>query len=96
MGPAALRLIAVWAALMVLLALTIGATFLSLGPLLPAVSFGIAFMKAGLVLWFFMEMRREDGLARIAAAAGFVWISILLILTAVDGLSRGAFGSVTG
>jgi cytochrome c oxidase subunit 4 len=91
MGGAALRLVLVWAALLVLLALTIGATFLRLGPVLPLVSFGIATAKAALVLWFFMELRRENGLARVAALAGFAWLAILFIMTATDNLSRGRF-----
>jgi len=87
MSPA-LRLVAVWAALMLLLAATAGASFLPLGPAKPFVAYAIAAAKAGLVLWFFMEMRREDGLVRLAAAAGFVWLLFLLVLTASDMLTR--------
>lgn len=87
--PEVPRLIAVWIALMGLLALTVGASFLPLGPVLPFVSFGIAAAKAGLIVWFFMEMRREDALARLAVAAGFVWLSLMFILIATDVSTRG-------
>jgi caa(3)-type oxidase subunit IV len=36
-----------------------------------------------------MEMRREGSLARLAMIVGFVWLAILLMLTAADFLTRG-------
>jgi cytochrome c oxidase subunit 4 len=92
MGGAVRQLVTVWAAMMGLLALTIGAIFLHLGPVLPAISYGIATTKAALVLWFFMEMRKENGIARLAIATGFSWLAILLILTAADSGTRGIIG----
>ncbi|PEQ13644.1 hypothetical protein B2G71_04775 [Novosphingobium sp. PC22D] len=85
---ASLRLVLVWAALMGLLALTIGASFLPLGPVLPVISYAIAAAKAGLVLWFFMELREEGGLARLAGMAGFIWLAFLLTLLAADLTTR--------
>ncbi len=85
---ASLRLVLVWAALLVLLGLTVAATFLRAGPVLPLLSYGIALAKAGLVLWWFMDLRRDAGLARIAGLAGFIWLSILLLLIAADYLTR--------
>jgi cytochrome c oxidase subunit 4 len=82
------RLVLVWIALMGLLALTIGASFLPLGPVLPLVSYGIAAAKTALVFWFFMEMRREDGLARLAALTGFVWLTLLFVLISADVVTR--------
>jgi cytochrome c oxidase subunit IV len=84
----AVRLLLVWAALMALLALTVGAAFLPIGMAKPWVAYAIATAKAILILWFFMEMRRESGLARLAAIAGFVWLAILIMLTATDYLTR--------
>ncbi|KTR83785.1 hypothetical protein NS277_07425 [Novosphingobium barchaimii] len=89
MSAGVLRMVAVWAALMLLLALTLGAAFLPLGAAKPWVGYAIATAKAGLILWFFMEMRREDGIARLAALAGFVWLVMLFALTAADYLTRG-------
>ena len=82
------RLILVWAALMGLLATTLALAYLPLGPLKPVTAYGIATIKAGLILWFFMELRREGELPRFAAAAGFAWIGVLLTLIAADYLSR--------
>lgn len=90
---ATLRLVLVWLALLALLAATIGASFLPLGPLLPLVSYGIAAAKAGLVLWFFMEMRSEGGLARLAAVAGFAWLAFLMIMLVADFATRGWMGN---
>jgi cytochrome c oxidase subunit IV len=84
----AVRLLLVWSALMALLALTVGAAFLPIGMAKPWVAYAIATAKVMLILWFFMEMRRESGLARLAAIAGFVWLAILIMLTATDYLTR--------
>jgi len=84
----AVRLLLVWAALMALLALTVGAAFLPIGMAKPWVAYAIATAKVMLILWFFMEMRRESGLARLATIAGFVWLAILIMLTATDYLTR--------
>jgi len=88
MKAEALRLVLVWAALLALLALTVFMAFLPLGMFKAPVAYAIATAKALLVLWFFMEMRREGGIPRLAMAAGFVWICVLLILSAADGLTR--------
>lgn len=89
MSRSILRLIAAWAALMLLLGLTLGASFLPLGPAKPLLAYAIATAKAALVLWFFMEMRGETSLARFAAAAGFLWLFFLLLLSGSDYLTRG-------
>lgn len=83
------RLLLVWAALLALLAITLGAAFLPLGPARPLVAYGIATLKAGLIGWWLMDLRRESGLARLVAVAGFVWLAFLLALTAADLLTRG-------
>ena len=88
-----LRLILVWAALLTLLALTVGASFLPLGAARLAVSYGIAAAKAALVLWFFMELRSDKGLTRLAALAGFAWIAILFTIIATDYLTRAVTGA---
>lgn len=82
------RLVLVWAALIGLLALTVFMAFLPLGWFKAPVAYAIATAKAALVLWFFMEMRREGGIPRLAMAAGFVWICTLLVLSAADLLTR--------
>lgn len=86
------RVLAVWVGLVALLALTVAASFAPLGPVLPFVSYGIAVAKAGLVVWFFMEMRGERGLHRLALGAGFLWALFLFTLLAADPLTRGWLG----
>ena len=86
------RTLLVWIGLVSLLALTIGASFLPLGMALPFVSYGIAIAKTALVVWFFMEMREENGLHRLALVAGGLWALILLILMISDPLTRGWLG----
>ena len=81
-------LLLTWAALMALLGLTIGATFLPLGPFMPAVNLGIAFAKTALVLWVFMHLDELGGVVRLAAVGAVAWIVILLLMTAVDYLTR--------
>lgn len=85
---ASVRLVLVWAALMLLLALTVGASFLPLGEWRVVVGYGIAAIKAALVLWFFMEMREDAGLTRLACLIGFAWIAILLLLISADYATR--------
>lgn len=88
MSGAVFRLVLVWLALLVLLGVTLGAAFLPLGLWSPVIAYGIATIKAVLVLWFFMELRTEDRLVRLAMAAAFIWLSILFIILAVDYASR--------
>ena len=75
-----------------LLALTIGASFAPLGPVLPFVSYSIAIAKTALIVWLFMEMKTRDGLERLAFATGFVWLFFLFTLTFVDELTRSWIG----
>jgi cytochrome c oxidase subunit 4 len=84
-------LVLAWAALLVLLAITVGASFAPIGGFNPVVSFGVALAKATLIYWFYMHLREESGLVRIAAAAGAAWLLLLLILSGADFASRGWF-----
>ncbi|MBY0294708.1 MAG: cytochrome C oxidase subunit IV family protein [Methylobacterium sp.] len=88
LGRIWLRSLAVWAALLALLALTYFAAFWKLGVGTTAIGFAIAAIKAALVLAFFMELRKACGLVRLAAAAGLIWTSVLFALTLSDVLSR--------
>ena len=77
-----------WSGLLALLVLTVAASFAPLGHALPYISYGIAFAKTAIVAWIFMELRARDGLQRLALAAGFVWLAILLVLLFADTLAR--------
>ena len=81
-------LVLTWAALMALLGLTIGATFLPLGPFMPVANLGIAALKTALILWVFMHLRELGGLVRLAAIGAFAWLAILFLLTGADYLTR--------
>lgn len=76
------------AALFALLALTIGAAFLHLGPLNTPVALLLALLKATLIILFFMHVRRSSPLTRLFAVAGFFWLGILFVLTLGDYLTR--------
>lgn len=87
------KLVTVWAAMLVLLGLSIGATLLPIGFWRQAISLGIAAIKAALILWVFMNLRRADGLTRLAAVAAAVFLAILFTLLIADEMTRGWLGS---
>ena len=74
--------------LLALLALTATCAFLPIGQWNIIVALAIAGSKTGLVVLFFMEMRKEKALIRIASGVGLVWLLILLILALSDFTSR--------
>lgn len=76
-------LLLTWCALMLLLATTIAVSYLPIGGWRQAVALTIAGGKATLVLWVFMELRRETVLVRLmAAVAGALLLVLALMLTA--------------
>ena len=75
--------------LMALLSLTVGAAYLHLGRLNAAVALCIAFVKAILVVLYFMHARYTGRLIRLVVGGACVWLSILVGLTLSDYLSRG-------
>ena len=88
MTAALRRLLLVWLGLLLLLAATLGAAFLPLGPAKPWIGYALAAGKAALILWFFMDMRRDSGLMRLATGAALLWIVFLLCLVGADYLTR--------
>ena len=79
----------VFLALMVLTAVTVGASYVNLGAFNNLVALAIAFTKAALVVWIFMNMRHASPLSRLAAAGGLLWLVILFGLTLADYWTRG-------
>ena len=80
---------AVFTALIVLTATTTGVSFLDLGPWNTVVALGIAFLKATLVVLFFMHVRYSPRLTQITIAGGLFWLVILIALTLSDFMTRG-------
>ncbi|HEX9029500.1 MAG TPA: cytochrome C oxidase subunit IV family protein [Anaerolineales bacterium] len=78
----------VYLGLLVLLASTIGAAYLNLGPFNAVIALGIAVLKALLVLLFFMGLRRSPLLSKVFIGFGLIWLAILIGLTLTDYLTR--------
>lgn len=80
--------ILIFASLMVMTGVTVGAAFIDFGPLNLIIAISIAVFKALLVILFFMHVRHRDHLTWIYVSAGFYWLLILIVLTMGDFLSR--------
>jgi len=83
---------AVCVALLALLALTAGASFLPLGRFNVVAAVGIAVCKALLILVFFMHLKISSRVIWLFAGMGFVWLGILFFLSMNDFLTRGDLG----
>src|SRR5688572_538120 len=81
------RTIFIW--LVVLMLLTILASYLNLGPFNLAVAMVIAMVKATLVVMYFMHVKYSGRLIWVYSAGAFLWLAILLALTYSDYLTRG-------
>ena len=80
-------LLFVWIALLLLMALELGATSIGFGVVAPAI--GIA-MTAVIGLCF-MRLRTASSLSRIFALAGVFWLVVLLGLTSMDVFTRSDY-----
>jgi cytochrome c oxidase subunit IV len=78
----------VFAALIILLVVTVGVSFLHLGPLTIPIAMFIAIIKAWLVLTYFMHLGDEDPLHWVFAMAGVLWLAFAALLTFSDYLTR--------
>lgn len=76
------------AALLALLALTAGLSFVDLGASNFAAALAIAAVKALLVAYFFMDLRESVDAVRFMAAAALVWLGLLLTGTLADLAAR--------
>jgi cytochrome c oxidase subunit 4 len=76
------------ACLGLLLVVTVGAAQFDLGRFNTPLALIIAMAKAGLIVAFFMNLRYGSPLLRVFAAGGFLWLTILMILTLADVLTR--------
>ncbi|OQA41958.1 MAG: hypothetical protein BWY52_02387 [Chloroflexi bacterium ADurb.Bin325] len=79
----------VFVALLALVGATVGVALIDLGPFGPIVALLIAGVKAGLIMVFFMHIRKTTKVAWIFVALGLLWLFIMLSLTMADYLTRG-------
>jgi len=80
---------AIFAALLCGTALTVWISFFDLGPLNTVVAITIAVIKALLVVLYFMHVRYSSRLTWVFAAAGFVWLVLMIGFTIADFDTRG-------
>ena len=80
---------AIFAALMVLTAVTVWISSIDLGALNTVAALAIAGTKAVLVVMFFMHVKYSTSLTKVAVIGGIYWLGILLALTLSDYLTRG-------
>ncbi len=78
----------VFAALMVLLGITVWVAFQPLGAFNIWVAMAIAVIKMTLVILYFMHVKYAYKLVWIVVIGGFVWLIIMLVGTYMDYLSR--------
>jgi cytochrome c oxidase subunit 4 len=88
--------LAIFAALMVLTAITVAVAFVDLGPLNTAVALAVAVIKATLVILFFMHVKYSSRLTWLVVGSGFFFLMIMLALTMSDVVSRGWLGTPGG
>lgn len=87
-GPSRRTYLFVYFGLMLLLASTVGASYLPLGPFHIVAAVGIAIAKAFLVAEFFMHLRYSKGRTRMLIFGGLLILAILIGLTWTDYLTR--------
>jgi cytochrome c oxidase subunit 4 len=79
----------VFVALMILLLISIVAARFELGRWNTPVALAISVAKAVLVVLFFMHVYQSNRLTQLAAAAGLLWLTLLMLFTLSDYFSRG-------
>jgi cytochrome c oxidase subunit IV len=77
-------LLAVFAALMALTAITVAVSYFNFGALNLMVALGVATIKAALVALWFMHLRYENGLNAFIFLVGVVFLGLFLIITMLD------------
>ena len=78
----------VFTALVVLLVVTVLVAQVHLGILNTPIAMLIALVKAALIVLVFMNVAYAPPLVRVFAAGGFLWLTIMLVLTFSDVLTR--------
>jgi cytochrome c oxidase subunit 4 len=86
----------VYAALLCLTALTVGASLIPMEwPALHlAVALAIGGVKAGLVILFFMHVLYSSKLIWLVALGGLLWLAILIVYTMNDYVHRDSYSTL--
>ena len=79
----------IFAALMVLTAITVAVAFVNLGSFNPVVALGVAAVKATLVILFFMHVKYSSRLTKLTVVLSLFFVVILFAETLMDYASRG-------
>ena len=77
-------LLATFAGLIVLTAITVAVSYFDLGPLNLIVALSIATIKASLVAMWFMHLRYDSGLHAFIFLVGVVFLGLFLVIAMVD------------
>ncbi|HEX4915725.1 MAG TPA: cytochrome C oxidase subunit IV family protein [Vicinamibacterales bacterium] len=77
-------------ALMILTGVTVAAAYVDLGQFNFAVAMLIAGFKASLVVWYFMHVKYQSHMTKLTVATGLFFLAILLGMSLIDYVSRGA------
>jgi cytochrome c oxidase subunit 4 len=77
------------AGLFALLALTVGAAYVPMGPMNTPVALTIAAAKGVLILGIFMHGRGASPVLKVFITLGFFWLALMAGLTMADYLTRG-------
>jgi cytochrome c oxidase subunit IV len=78
----------IFAALLIMTAITVGASYLELGEFNVIVALAIACIKAVLVILFFMHVKYSSRLTKLTVAAGFFTFFVLITMSMTDYISR--------
>ena len=84
-----LTYVIVYICLLVMVALAVWLAFVDFGRYINnGIALGLACIKATLIILIFMHVRFQPWLTWFFAAAGFIWMSIMLVLTGSDYMTR--------
>ena len=81
--------VTIFITLLLLTLVTVDVAFFNFGMMNVYIALAVATTKATLVILFFMHVRYQPPLMAVFAAAGFLWLLILLTFTLSDFLTRG-------
>lgn len=85
-----MKLVLTWLALLALLGLTAGSSYVPMGEWNTAANFAISCAKATLIALFFMELRDAAAILRLAAVVVLIWLALLFGLSGTDYATRNA------